>query len=703
MAEGSADERLVVMLEARISEFEKRMAAAERRGTRTYTGLQRGSARATAQMEADAVRAAARVNQALASVTTQVGGFSRAFIGGIGAGLISAALAGISSDIRRVVGDMADLGDMADRVGVAVDDLQGLQRGFGLAGVSQDQFNTGLEKFVENIGEAATGAGAFSETLAANHIAIKNIDGTIRDTGDILADFADLVNRTPDAAARMALVTEAFGRGGKAMAAAFEGGSAALDKMQTDAVAGGYVLDAELIAKAQVLDDKFDNMTRRAEVFFKGLVVGAADAVVQMSDFRASLDEIFETPEQAAQILGKELAAKLIASKDLLAENQAVIEASAAALGDLAAKAGAAAGEIDGAAYALYAIGDGKTSAELAALVTQMLALTGEFKRGEISAEAYAAGLTGISDKAGAAMRAVDGINGVDLSGAIAAVGDLGGALQWLVDKANSAAVAVSLSVGGIGGGASGGAGASASGSGKVDLGKKPGGGRRPAGGGGGGASRIDALLADLQTEREVVTAWYAESLELLNGATEAQLAAMGGRHGALERLEAEHLERLRGLRDEADSGFLSRAGTFFGSLATLTEGGTGRIAKVHKVAAAGEAFVNVLRAQAQVLADPKLGFWAKLPAVAAIGGAGMKIVSALGGGGSVKGVSASGAGGADSAGGDSVAAQGAQPMRFLVQGLDASKLYTGQMLIDLTTAIQKELGNRGLIMEFAK
>lgn len=39
----SADERLVVMLEARISEFEKRMAQAEGRGTRTYQDLRRGS------------------------------------------------------------------------------------------------------------------------------------------------------------------------------------------------------------------------------------------------------------------------------------------------------------------------------------------------------------------------------------------------------------------------------------------------------------------------------------------------------------------------------------------------------------------------------------------------------------------------------------------------------------------------------------
>mgnify|MGYP002717075195 CR=1 FL=1 len=85
----NADERLVVMLEARISEFEKRMRQAEQRGTRTYQGLERNSRSATRQMEQDMLRSTSRINQALAATSTRIGAFGRAFIAGLSVGAVA--------------------------------------------------------------------------------------------------------------------------------------------------------------------------------------------------------------------------------------------------------------------------------------------------------------------------------------------------------------------------------------------------------------------------------------------------------------------------------------------------------------------------------------------------------------------------------------------------------------------------------------
>ncbi|MCO5131212.1 MAG: tape measure protein [Xanthobacteraceae bacterium] len=70
-------ERLVVMLEARISEFEKRMAKAEQTGTRTYRQLTAGSSRASRQMANDMAMSAGAINKALASTSTQIGAFGK--------------------------------------------------------------------------------------------------------------------------------------------------------------------------------------------------------------------------------------------------------------------------------------------------------------------------------------------------------------------------------------------------------------------------------------------------------------------------------------------------------------------------------------------------------------------------------------------------------------------------------------------------
>lgn len=237
------------------------------------------------------------------------------------------------------------------------------------------------------------------------------------------------------------------------------------------------------------------------------------------------------------------------------------------------------------------------------------------------------------------------------------------------------------------------------------EAGTVPGSGRSSGGGGGGGGGsggRVEALLRDLQTEREAVTAWYGESLALLNGATEAQLAAVGGRHGALERLETEHQERLRGIRDEAQGGALANAETFFGALATVTAAGGGRMVAASRAFGAAEALINTYRAQAQVLADPKLSFWAKLPAMAAIGAAGMQLVGALGGGGSRVSSVAGSAGSSSGAAAGVAAGKEQSPLFLTLKGLDPSTLYSGQQVIDLATALQKEFGKRGLKMEFA-
>ncbi|RMC35358.1 tape measure protein [Paracoccus alkanivorans] len=75
----AVDERLVVMLEARITEFEKRMRQAEQRGTKTYTGLRNRSRSATRAMEADMIRSTTAINRALATTAARIGAFGAAF------------------------------------------------------------------------------------------------------------------------------------------------------------------------------------------------------------------------------------------------------------------------------------------------------------------------------------------------------------------------------------------------------------------------------------------------------------------------------------------------------------------------------------------------------------------------------------------------------------------------------------------------
>ena len=67
MPEVGDAERLVVLLEARIRDFEKNMAKADGTATRSYDRMRRGSRSATRQMEQDMARSTGRINQMIAS------------------------------------------------------------------------------------------------------------------------------------------------------------------------------------------------------------------------------------------------------------------------------------------------------------------------------------------------------------------------------------------------------------------------------------------------------------------------------------------------------------------------------------------------------------------------------------------------------------------------------------------------------------
>ena len=103
MASVTGDERLVVLLEARVRDFETNLKKAGGTARREFGGMRRDSRSATRQMETDMVRASSRINSALATTSTRIGAFRTNLltlgrsVGGIFAGAL--ALKGAQSFI----------------------------------------------------------------------------------------------------------------------------------------------------------------------------------------------------------------------------------------------------------------------------------------------------------------------------------------------------------------------------------------------------------------------------------------------------------------------------------------------------------------------------------------------------------------------------------------------------------------------------
>lgn len=168
--------------------------------------------------------------------------------------------------------------------------------------------------------------------------------------------------------------------------------------------------------------------------------------------------------------------------------------------------------------------------------------------------------------------------------------------------------------------------------------------------GGGGGANqyaqRMEAIVNSLKTEREVIEEWYQESLALLQGASDAELEVLGGKYAAIERLEAEHQERLAGIQSAGAEGRLGQAASFFSELADATQAGHGVLGRIHKAAQIAEAIAS---AKASAIAAWEHGMKTGGPGLAAAYAA-MSVaktaimVSNLAGGGGGGGAGAGGA-----------------------------------------------------------
>lgn len=152
-------------------------------------------------------------------------------------------------------------------------------------------------------------------------------------------------------------------------------------------------------------------------------------------------------------------------------------------------------------------------------------------------------------------------------------------------------------------------------------------------GGGGGGIGsdgRLQALMESLQTERETIETWYAESLELLATANASELEAIGGHNEARLRLEQEYQDRLRGLRSGYNGDALAQAGTFFGQMADAARMGGEKTVKAARIFGAAQALINSYVAYTEVLRDPLLPWFMRIPAAAGVLGAGLGMVNAI-------------------------------------------------------------------------
>jgi hypothetical protein len=219
-------------------------------------------------------------------------------------------------------------------------------------------------------------------------------------------------------------------------------------------------------------------------------------------------------------------------------------------------------------------------------------------------------------------------------------------------------------------------------------------------GGTGAGVSPLFGDLASLQetlaTEAELIAENYATQQETLQAALDGRLISQEEFQELSKRSAQAYADAMAGINSGYHGDALQQAGTFFGEMAGAMQSGNDKMLKIAKVFGAAEALVNAFRAYNQVLADPSLPWFAKIPAAMGVLSAGMGMVSAIKGAGSGGGSSGSSA----SAAAAGSASQPTTTFAFTIQNdpMGFGESFARQLIDQLNTTSRNGGNIRGVL-----
>lgn len=187
-------------------------------------------------------------------------GFSFSGLAGIGLSATAAAAA-LAASVRSAADYGDQLDNMAQRTGVAVEELSRLQYAAKLSDTSTEALGKGIGNLSKLMVGAASGGAESGKLFERFNIELRNADGTMRSTTEVMYDLADVFAVMPDGPEKTTLAMEFFGKKlGTELIPLLNQGSAGLREMGDEAERLGLVLNAEQAKAAADFNDQLDRL-----------------------------------------------------------------------------------------------------------------------------------------------------------------------------------------------------------------------------------------------------------------------------------------------------------------------------------------------------------------------------------------------------------------------------------------------------------
>lgn len=216
----------------------------------------------------------------------------KGLLAGLGVSLSAASFAAL---IQNAIDAADHLNKLAQKIGISVEALSTLRFAAQLSDVSLETLQKGVKGLSQNIAEANAGVGDGTQMFEALRISVKNADGSMKSTEDVLLQVADVFAKLEDGAVKTTLAVKLFGKSGIDMIPFLNQGAAGINQLMLEAERLGLKLTTETARAAEVFND---NLTALK-------AASSALGISLASDFLPELTHITNAMREAANDSGK--------------------------------------------------------------------------------------------------------------------------------------------------------------------------------------------------------------------------------------------------------------------------------------------------------------------------------------------------------------------------------------------------------------
>lgn len=224
-------------------------------------------------------------------------------IAGFISGAAIAGFTGLAFGIQKTVDSMDELSKSAQKVGLTTEELSKLAYAGDLADVSLETLTSSLGKLTKAQAAALDTSSKTAEVFDALGIAVKNADGSLRNSSDVLADFAQRFQELGGSPEAVAAGFQIFGRSFQELIPLLKDGREGIQEAGDELERFGGVITTQAGQAAEEFNDNLTRLKTQFSAIFAQIAQNLLPTLVRLSEDLKDLAADGKLAENATSLL----------------------------------------------------------------------------------------------------------------------------------------------------------------------------------------------------------------------------------------------------------------------------------------------------------------------------------------------------------------------------------------------------------------